>query len=282
MIDTGFATALIAAVLWGSMIVPLKLAKKPDVIWFQLVLALGTLSGTIIIVPVAGLLYETNLYGFSTGLIWAAGNILALKSITKLGMARSTPLFVGITIILSSTWGILYFKESIMRFETALIGLTLLLLGITIVSTTQKQQNKKWPKEGVITAITAGLLLGTQFVPIKMIGISLETILFPMALGITAGATIIFLVMGRHINIKHLPHGLASGWIFAAGNYFGIFTISSLGLTIGFSLTQIAVLVSILWGIIYFKEMPESRNQTKIIIAATLILTGSYVLASSI
>jgi hypothetical protein len=28
--------------------------------------------------------------------------------------------------------------------------------------------------------------------------------------------------------------------------------------------------------------MPESRNQTKIIIAATLILTGSYVLASSI
>jgi len=282
MQDIGIITALLAAILWGSMVVPLKIAKKPDVIWFQLALALGALSGTIIIVPIAGLLYEANLYGFSSGLIWATGNILALKSITKLGIARSTPLFVGTSILLSSSWGILYFKEPIMRFETALIGLALLLIGITIVNTTQKQQNKQLPKEGIILAMAAGLLLGTQFVPLKMVGISLEILLFSMSLGVATGATIIFLVMGRHINIKHLPHGLASGWIFAAGNYFGIFTIATLGLTIGFSITQIAVLVSILWGIIYFKEMPEPRNQTKIIIAATLILTGSYILASSI
>ena len=282
MQDIGLITAIFAAIFWGSIVVPLKIAKKPDVMWFQLALALGTLTGTIIIVPIAGLLYEINLYGFTSGVFWATGNVLAIKSITKLGLARSTPIFVGISVMLSSTWGIIYFQETIMHLETTLIGLALLLIGITIVSTTQKQQNKQWPKQDIILAITAGLVLGTQFVPMKMIGISLETILFPMALGIATGATIIFLVIGRQVEMKHLPHGLTSGWIFAIGNYFGIFTIASLGLTVGFPITQIAVLVSILWGIIYFKELPESRTKTKIIIAAILILTGSYVLASSI
>ena len=282
MQDIGLITAILAAIFWGSIGIPLKIAKKPDVMWFQLALALGTLTGTIIIVPIAGLLYEINLYGFTSGVFWATGNVLAIKSITKLGLARSTPIFVGISVMLSSTWGIIYFQETIMHLETTLIGLALLLIGITIVSTTQKQQNKQWPKQDIILAIAAGLVLGTQFVPIKMIGISLETILFSMALGIATSATIIFLVIGRHIEIKHLPHGLTSGWIFAIGNYFGIFTISSLGLTVGFSITQTSVLVSILWGIIYFKELPEARDQTKIIIAAILILTGSYVLALSI
>ena len=282
MQDIGLITAILAAIFWGSIGIPLKIAKKPDVMWFQLALALGTLTGTIIIVPIAGLLYEINLYGFTSGVFWATGNVLAIKSITKLGLARSTPIFVGISVMLSSTWGIIYFQETIMHLETTLIGLALLLIGITIVSTTQKQQNKQWPKQDIILAIAAGLVLGTQFVPIKMIGISLETILFPMALGIATGATIIFLVIGRQVEMKHLLHGLTSGWIFAIGNYFGIFTIASLGLTVGFPITQIAVLVSILWGIIYFKELPESKTKTKIIIAAILIFTGSYVLASSI
>jgi|TARA_B100002003_G_scaffold191898_1_gene181051 glucose uptake protein len=282
MQDIGLITAILAAIFWGSLVVPLKIAKKPDVMWFQLALALGALTGTIIIVPITGLLYEINLYGFISGIIWATGNVLAIKSIIKLGLARSTPIFVGISVMLSSTWGIVYFQETIIHLETALIGLALLLIGIIIVGTTQKQQNKQWVKQDIILAIAAGLVLGTQFVPMKMIGISLETILFPMALGIATGATIIFLVIGRQVEMKHLPHGLTSGWIFAIGNYFGIFTIASLGLTVGFPITQIAVLVSILWGIIYFKELPESRTKTKIIIAAILILTGSYVLASSI
>jgi len=283
MLDIGIIVALLAAVLWGSMMVPMKLAKNVDIIWFQLFLALGTLSATVIIVPLAGLFFETNLYGFISGLIWAIGNILALKSVDEVGMARATPVFTGTSIILSASWGIIYFREPITQLETALFGLTLLLLGTMIVSLIQGQHSKRWSKKTVISAVSSGLLLGSRFVPVQISGLSIEKALFPMALGITVTAVAIFLVGGsRHFNINNLSHGLSSGWIFAVGNYFGTLAILYLGLTVGYSITQISVLVAILWGVIYFKEMNRISNIIKIIIATILILIGAYILTISL
>lgn len=282
MLEIGITAALVAAIFWGSISVPMKIAKNYDIMWYQLVSAIGTLIATIIIVPIAGLLFEINPYGIISGLIWAIANTLAISSIKKVGISRAVPLFTGTSITLSSAWGIIYFKEPIIHLETAIIGLALLLIGIIVVNTTSGQSTKKWAKEGIILAVAAGILLGFQFVPMKIAGLTTEIIYFPMTLGIAIGATTIFLIKGKERNLKHIPHGLSSGGIFALGNYFGIIAISSLGLTVGFSLTQIAVLVAIFWGIIYFKEITEKNNIIKILIAATLILSGAYLLASAI
>ncbi len=253
MLEIGILSALIAAIFWGSISVPMKIAKKIDIIWYQLISATGTLIATIIIVPTVGLLFEINIYGIISGIIWAIGNTLAISSINKVGISRAVPLFTGTSITLSSIWGTLYFKEPILHLETTLLGLSLLLLGILAVYTTNGKHTEKWKKEGAILALTAGLLLGTQFVPMKIAEITTETIYFPMSIGIIIGSTTIFLIKRKNHNLKHIPHGFASGGIFALGNYFGIIAISTLGLTVGFAITQIAVLVAILWGIIYYK-----------------------------
>lgn len=282
MLEIGIATALVASIFWGSISVPMKVAKNVDIMWYQLISAIGTLIATIIMVPIAGLSFEINLIGISSGLIWAIANTLAISSIIKIGMSRAVPLFTGTSILLSSSWGILYFKEPLMHFEIALLGLSLLILGIITVNTTKGQYTEKWLRKGAIFAVVAGLLLGTQFVPMQISGLTTETIFFPMALGIAIGATAIFLIKGRQRILNHIPHGLTSGGIFAIGNYFGIITISTLGLTIGFAITQVAVLVAILWGLLYFKEMTQKINIIKILIAATFILSGAFLLALSI
>ena len=72
-----------------------------------------------------------------------------------------------------------------------------------------------------------------------------------------------YLILPHFISFSHFPShfisfhffsiGLAAGCLFSSGNFFSIYATQFLGLTIGFPLTQTALLVSGLWGLFFFK-----------------------------
>jgi len=57
-----------------------------------------------------------------------------------------------------------------------------------------------------------------------------------------------------HFRTMALP-GLLSGTLWSAGNFCSLYTVSTIGQGIGYSLIQSSVIVSGLWGILYYREM---------------------------
>ena len=63
-------------------------------------------------------------------------------------------------------------------------------------------------------------------------------------------------IVQMHFRVAFIP-GLAAGLLFSLGNVCAIYATQFLGLTIGFPLTQGALLVAGLWGMFYYKVCGE-------------------------
>ena len=72
--------------------------------------------------------------------------------------------------------------------------------------------------------------------------------------------------------------GIAAGALWAAGNVLSVHATMRLGQAVGFPLTQVCVVISALWGILYFDEL---RDRTALLVfaaSAVLVLTGAAAL----
>ena len=54
--------------------------------------------------------------------------------------------------------------------------------------------------------------------------------------------------------------------------------LNGLGYAIGYPLTQLNLLVNLLWGVVIFKEYPTTNERLRIGFAAAIILTGALFL----
>ena len=81
-----------------------------------------------------------------------------------------------------------------------------------------------------------------------------------------------------HVKATMLP-GMITGLLWNVGNYCSIYATLYLGLTVGFPLTQLALVVSGLWGIIAFKEIGGIRTLSVWTISVTVLLAGAALLA---
>lgn len=75
--------------------------------------------------------------------------------------------------------------------------------------------------------------------------------------------------------------GLFSGALWNIGNLLSIITISFLGLARGYPLTQATVLVSVLWGVLCFKESTSRKDMLKIIGGTVVLVLGVMTLGAA-
>lgn len=127
--------------------------------------------------------------------------------------------------------------------------------------------------------IIAGLLFGSYLIPLKTTVLSPLEFLFPMSVGIAVFAAAIFLIKKPIIDKKIIANGIASGILWNTANITSFFAVGALGLTVGFPLTQMALFVSVLWGIFYFREI-KGKNAIVKVIGASIILFCGVILLS--
>ena len=65
------------------------------------------------------------------------------------------------------------------------------------------------------------------------------------------------------------------------GCFWAIDTKGALGYAVGYPLTQLNLLVNLLWGVIAFHEYPTKPERIKLAIATSVILAGATLLALS-
>jgi len=273
----GLFAALIAAIFWGTYFVPLKKTKRPDLFQFHIIMSVGILLSTLLLIPV-GFSFSLNAFGIAAGLIWSVGNILSIIAVRLTGLAKSAPIWMGIAILISFLWGVVFFKEILTSITFGLVGLILFIIGAPLVSSPGKDK-KKIAIRGILIAAIAGIFFGTQLVPLKLSGLTAQEFLFSMSLGILISGGIIFLVRFRKIKNSFILHGLTSGIMWNIANLSSFFAVIYLGIAIGFPLTQLALLISTAWGLLYFKEVKGKNKIIKILMGAILIFVGGLFLA---
>jgi len=76
--------------------------------------------------------FEARIYAWLGALNMVSVQVVALFAMQRLGLAVGPTIWTSIGIISSFLWGVVYFRETIASFTAALLGLFLLLAGLTL------------------------------------------------------------------------------------------------------------------------------------------------------
>jgi len=141
---------------------------------------------------------------------------------------------------------------------------------------------------GLLCAIALGIPNGSMLVPLRLAPEDAQGINYMISfgigvLGVTPILTTIYFILKREVPVFHirvaLVPGICAGFIWNLGNYCSIYATIYLGLTIGFPLTQLALLVGGLYGIFVFREITSWFAIIFFFISAGILLGGAALLS---
>ena len=279
MVDAfGFLAAFISVVGWGSYLVPMKKLQNYDTFYFQALMATGIMLSSLVIVLIVGE-FRLSLLGLLCGFLWKTGNAISLVAVKKDGISMAVPVWTSTSIVTSFLWGLFFFKENFSSLLLGVLGISLLVVGTNVVSLTGSNREKS--KTGVLLALPAGVFFGSYLVPMKISGLEPNQFLFSMALGIFVTGWSFFLAKGAKLSRSALLNGLGSGVVWNVSNFSSLYAIALLGLSIGLPLTQNSLLVAVLWGLFYFKEVKRKRGKAQVLVGALVMIVGTFLLGFS-
>jgi len=271
--DFGLLFAVLAAISWGTFFVPIRKVGVTNVWQLQGATSFGILLFAIPIGFFWG--FEIQLSGLFAGVIWTVANLLALYSVKLIGLARTSPLLAGFSIITSFVWGTAFFGETFDSLVLALVAIGLLLSGLPLVSSGEK--NPTVQKKGYFIAVTSGLIGGSYIIPMQATQ-TLQSGFFSLSLSIFAIGIPLFFFARRFIK-KETVAGLVSGILFNLGSLSVLVAVGIIGITIAYPISQTATLFAVSWGILYFKEIVQKQGILRVAGGAAIILCGAALLA---
>lgn len=278
MANLGFLFALGAALAWGSYMVPFKKSKSDNFILYQVVVGFGILISGLIFSLVVGYPLSLNVYGLISGFLWGCANAISLLAILNLGLSKAIPIISSLVILSSFLWGVVVFGELPQGLMAGFLAIGLIILGVIIVSTSSSTQSKNI-KAGLVSAVLAGVIFGSQLAPLKIGSVQTQDFFFSLSLGIFITSLAIAAIKRVKFRKEAMLEGLMSGVIWNIGNLLSLLAISLIGLSKGMPISQSATLVAVCWGIFYFKEAPGKREKSQVLLGAFVLFVGIIVLS---
>ncbi|HXV38752.1 MAG TPA: GRP family sugar transporter [Nitrosopumilaceae archaeon] len=273
MTDLGLFFAAFAAISWGTFFVPVRKVGIRNIWQLQGATSIGVLLFAIPVGYFWG--FEIQLGGLVSGLIWTIANLLALYSVRLIGLARTSPLLAGSSIISSFVWGTAFFNETFDSLILALIAIGLLLIGLQLVVNGEKVSYLQ--KRGYLVAVASGLIGGTYIIPMQVTQ-TLQSGFFSSSLSIFVIGIPMFLLARKFIK-KETIAGIISGSLFNLGSFSVLIAVGLIGITIAFPIAQTATLFAVSWGMFYFKEVIRRQGIVRVSIGVLVILGGATLLA---
>jgi len=278
---TGIISASLAALFWGSYLVPIKRLERFDPFSMQILMSLVILTSSGALSYLLGTFFFCP-YGLLSGILWGFANLMTVFSIRELGLSKSNAIWQGLIIVISFSFGTLFFHETLTHPLGAIAGLFVLLIGVTLVSATPlSKEAGSFSLKGTFFAILAGTLLGSYLIPIKMSPLAPLQFLWPMSCGIACTSFVTYLWQRPPLPSAFFFPSFGAGLMWNMANVASFFAISSLGISIGIPLTQMAIFITILWGIFYLKEVQDRRLGWQLFCGACLLFLGATLITLS-
>ena len=275
MIDlTGLSLAIFAAFFFGTYYVPLKRINSIDSYTYQFFVGIGAIIVGVSASFLLGIPLQINVIGLIPGIIWAAANLISVNAIRYMGVS-GVAIAQAVIVLVSFLWGVIFFQESFESITLAIAGISLLILGLPLISSRDKGSSIR---KGFALFVIAGIIWGSVYVAPLMYKMSAGSIIPSMMFGIFVSGILSFSAGKRHTSASGALNSVFSGILWAIGNVSAALSIDYIGLALAGPIPQLAMLVSVSWGVLYFKEVREKGKVVKVIIGGIVLVIGAILL----
>lgn len=282
----GVFFAIATILLFGSWTVPTRaLEIDPKIKAFYLTVGHFLLSSIVFIFVFRSIPGKDIISSLIAGALWGVGILVGYIAIKHLGITRALGIWIPVLIVASVLWGFLFFGEArVMGKESltlSIVGIILLVIAALAVILSNKGEERIGNvKIGMLAALVIGIAHGSYFVPLRASSTPILVAFFPLTIGMLIATSLPILF--KRVSIKSDPSTIfrmvSSGLILGAGNYAALFTTQYMGVSRGYPLTQLAIIINTLWGIFFFREVTTRKGKFFILIGVIAAIIGALVL----
>ena len=222
--------------------------------------------------------------GLLSGLCWSVGQNGQFHGMKYLGVSVGLPLSTGMQLILNTIAGALFFGEWT-QSRDYLLGITALILLVTGAYLTARQDGEQMPEtenkmldfpRGFRSLISSTIGYGAYTIIITWAGIDPLAIILPQSIGMLIGASF-FALRKTKVN-RAVWMNTLSGLLWGIGNVCMLITVQQIGLAVGFSLSQMGIIISTLGGIFLLGEKKTKKEFKYVVFGCLLVIFGGILL----
>ena len=222
--------------------------------------------------------------GLLSGLCWSVGQNGQFHGMKYLGVSVGLPLSTGMQLILNTIAGALFFGEWT-QSRDYLLGITALILLVTGAYLTARQDGEQMPEtenkmldfpRGFRSLISSTIGYGAYTIIITWAGIDPLAIILPQSIGMLIGASF-FALRKTKVN-RAVWKNTLSGLLLGIGNVCMLITVQQIGLAVGFSLSQMGIIISTLGGIFLLGEKKTKKEFKYVVFGCLLVIFGGILL----
>lgn len=264
----GVVLGLLTAFFLGFFMVPRAYARQ-DTLTFLVGMTAGAAAGGALYWLARGAPFVFSLPAFVSiipGLSWASGTFGYAYGTEKIGLAKATGI-KNTQVVVTVMGGFLLFGE--VRTTNPFLAVlgTSLVVATAVVLSRAQHRSQAAPKAGAggyLMCILASLLYGANGIVMKWIlgrGVSAVQMTFLISAGAVAGGVSIYFIVRRRLDfLKRCPprdhiFAFSGGLIWAAALVTMILAIDLAGVAVAWSLMNLSVLVSVLYGVVILREV---------------------------
>ena len=215
---------------------------------------------------------------------WSVGQNGQFHGMKYLGVSVGLPLSTGMQLILNTIAGALFFGEWT-QSRDYLLGITALILLVTGAYLTARQDGEQMPEtenkmldfpRGFRSLISSTIGYGAYTIIITWAGIDPLAIILPQSIGMLIGASF-FALRKTKVN-RAVWKNTLSGLLWGIGNVCMLITVQQIGLAVGFSLSQMGIIISTLGGIFLLGEKKTKKEFKYVVFGCLLVIFGGILL----
>ena len=281
-LGNSYLGVVLAVLAFGTYMVPLKAWPKFSSWAYLSCVALGIGVGELAISLLTGTLCVSPV-GILSGFLWVLGGAFCFWAVQVEDLTGAGVRAMGMSILASFLSGVLIFSESTLLYFS-IPAIALLLWGLKLLAPSHGSLWKNW------RSLLAGAVFGLFLIPYKFTDIPLLEFMSSFTIGIFIAAELLIAIMcikRRALFEYKLAPSVVSvlmGFLWIAGQhgcFWAIDTKGALGYAVGYPLTQLNLLVNLLWGVVVFHEYPTRTERIRLAVATSVILVGAALLALS-
>ena len=283
----GVVLGLVTAFFIGLFMVPRRYARS-DNVTFLLGMMAGAAVGSAAYWLVAGAPWQWSwavFFSLVPGVNWAVGSYAYAFGTERIGLAKATGI-KNTQVVVTTVGGFVFFHE---RASTepvsAVIGAALVVATAVYLSWIEHREESlpSASPAGYLVPIIASILYGVNGVFMKLLivwNVPRPLANLGIGLGALLGGVALYVLTGRRFcdlpkaGLKNHFLALAGGVTWALGLVTMILSIDYAGLAVGWSLMNLSVVVSVLYGVVVLREIDLRRRWGRVAIGLVLACLG--------
>ncbi|MBI0139893.1 glucose transporter GlcU [Bartonella sp. W8125] len=285
---------LVPALGWGLQV--LSMQKVGGITQNKL---MGVVTATLIFAIVVWLFGEPIIWSptliaaaLINGICWTVAQFLQVRSFELIGVSKAFPIVTGLTLACNTLLGVLFFKDWIAswQFMCGVPALLLLVVGVWLTTFTEKKEEVHGDtKLGMICVVLSSLTYIAYASIGKFFTVDGWQMVVPQSIVMFVATLILcVLTMGKSVGDKDTGvfgkktfANLLSGLFFAIANFTLLISIQMNGLAVGWTLSQMAVVVATLGALLFLKEKKTRKELIYVLSGVGCVVIGGLMVGAT-